>query len=104
MGLGLVWTMQTAKNDTTSNNTNKTYSNSQEVVQKTQSQGSNSQSQVSNTPKTNTQTEAQSEYVTLTCEVCGKQFQSPRNGPQLRICDQCVNTPEAQNLLQEAGY
>ncbi len=102
LGIGLVWTMHTPGNATANNTTpNLTSSSNPGNIQKTQTSTS---TQVTNTPKTNTQTETQSEYITLTCAVCGKQFQSPRDGPQLRICDECVNTPEGQKLLQEAGY
>lgn len=102
LGIGLFWTMQTQGNATSNNTTpNQTVSNNQGNIQKTTTSTSN---QLKNTPKTSTKTETQSEYVTLTCAVCEKQFQSPKNGPQLRICDQCVNTPEAQELLREAGY
>jgi len=102
MGIGLVWTMQSPKNNTSNNTT--TPSSNQGDVQKTANKVTNTQTQVTNTPQTDTQTEAQSEYVTLTCKVCGKKFQTPREGPQLAICDDCVNTPEADKLLQEAGY
>lgn len=106
IGIGLVSTIQNPIN-ATSNITNLTQpsSNNSGTVQGTPTQKStDTQNQMTNTEPTTPQTEAQSEYVTLTCEVCGKQFQSPRNGQQLRICDQCVNTPAGQKLLQEAGY
>ena len=106
MGIGLVWTMQSPKNSTANNSSNNTTTSSsnQGDVQKTANEVTNTQTQVTNTPQTDTQTGDQSEYVTLTCAICGKKFQTLREGPQLAFCDDCVNTPEADKLLQEAGY
>lgn len=105
LGLGFILSVQVPKNNSSLNNsTNHTINEVNTQNTQTQTQTEN-QKQNSNTQKnTQTQQSTDDQYVTLTCGVCGKQFKTPREGPQLSICDQCANSPEAEKLLQQAGY
>jgi ribosomal protein L37AE/L43A len=87
IGIGLFWSMQTPKSDNSINNATKNATSSGEVQTQTQTKQSTS-----------------SKYETVTCPVCGKKWQLPRDSGALIICDQCIDTPEAQQLLTEAGY
>lgn len=87
VGVGLFWSMQTPKNDISINNVTKNTTSSGEVQTQTQ-----------------TKQKTSSKYVTITCSVCSKKFQVLRDSSALTICDQCIDTPKAQELLKDAGY
>lgn len=46
-------------------------------------------------------TKEDSKYLTWVCRKCGKYYKVPKYGEQLYYCDECVNSPEIQQLWYE---